>query len=180
MVNVGSTSNEPTTDPTSSTAPPRDDQVKNNNWVDDNLVHLKNSFDVLKEQDSVLEHVIGTTCTPKVISSSSKSTSPSPMKNTPIAEKIWKLEKLIIDGKTTLVDDNGKPIPVADRRRKGNPIYKVGEVVDSDSDDEVFEPNDPMGSYFSSAGGHNELEGYISDDYAALVYDLPVQSHIRG
>ena len=36
-------------------------------------------------------------------------------------------------------------------------------------------PNDPMDSYFSSAGGHNELDGYLSDDYAALVYDLPGQ-----
>ncbi|PWA35537.1 hypothetical protein CTI12_AA608590 [Artemisia annua] len=73
MVNVGSTCNEPTTDPTSGTAPPRDDQVINNNWVDDmNLVDLKNSFDVLKEQDSVLEPVIGITCTPEFISCSSK------------------------------------------------------------------------------------------------------------
>lgn len=47
-------------------------------------------------------------------------------------------------------------------------------MVDSDSDDdEVFEPNDHTGSYFSSAGGVNELEDYISDDYEAQVYDLP-------
>ena len=32
-----------------------------------------------------------------------------------------------------------------------------------------------MDSHFSSAGGHNELEGYFSDDYAAQVYDLPGQ-----
>ncbi|PWA43288.1 Heat shock factor (HSF)-type, DNA-binding [Artemisia annua] len=58
----GSTCNKPTTDPTSSTAPPRDDQVKNNNWVEDiNLVDLKNSFDVLEEQHSVLKPMIGTT-----------------------------------------------------------------------------------------------------------------------
>lgn len=146
----------------------------NNNWVDDtNLVELKNSFDVLKEQHSVLEPVIGTTDIPEVTSSSSKTNSPSPIKTTPIVEKIGKLEQLIIDGKGTLVDDNGKPDPVADGISKGNPFSKVGEVVDSDSDDEVFEPNDPIDSYFSSAGGHNEFEGYLSDDYAAHVYNLP-------
>ena len=176
-VNVGSTScNEPTIDPTSSTAPSRDDQGKNNNWVEDiNFVELKNSFDVLKAQDSVLEPVIGTTDTLEVTSSSSKTTSPSPMMTTPIVEKIGKLEQLIIEGKGTLVDDNGKPVPVADGIRKGNPFSKVGEVVVSESEDEVFEPNDPMDSYFSSAGGHHELEGYLSDDYAAQVFDLPGQ-----
>ncbi|PWA64646.1 zinc knuckle CX2CX4HX4C [Artemisia annua] len=126
----------------------KDVQVKNNNWVEDiNPLDLKKSF---KKRDSVSDPVIGSTCTPEVISSSSKTTSPSPSKHTSIVEKIVKLEKLIIDGKATLLDDNGKPIPVAD-----------------DSDDEVFEPNDPMSSYFSSAGGHNKLEGYLSEDYAA-------------
>ncbi|PWA58171.1 zinc knuckle CX2CX4HX4C [Artemisia annua] len=95
--------------------------------------------------------------------------------STPIAEKIDKLEKLIIDGKGTLVDDNGKPVPVVDGLKKGNPFSKVGDVVVSDSDDEVFEPNDPMNNYLSSAGGHNELEGYFSDDYVAQVLDLPGQ-----
>ena len=47
----------------------------------------------------------------------------------------------------------------------------VGDVVVSDSEDEVDEPND----YLSSAGGYNELEGYLSDDYAAQVLDLPEQ-----
>lgn len=75
------------------------------------------------------------------------------MMTTPIVEKIGKLEQLIIEGKGTLVDDNGKPVPVADGIRKGNPFSKVGEVVVSESEDEVFEPNDPMDSYFSSAGG---------------------------
>ncbi|PWA54532.1 zinc knuckle CX2CX4HX4C [Artemisia annua] len=65
-VNVDSTCNGPNTDPTCSTAPPRDDQVMNNNWVDDtNLVELKNSFDVLKEQHSILEPMIGTAGTPE-------------------------------------------------------------------------------------------------------------------
>ncbi|PWA77824.1 plant lipid transfer protein/Par allergen [Artemisia annua] len=69
-VNVGSACNEPTTDPISSTAPPRDDLGRNNNWVEDiNIVDLKNSFDVLKDKDSVLEPVIGT-ASPEVISSS--------------------------------------------------------------------------------------------------------------
>ncbi|PWA54228.1 receptor-like protein kinase [Artemisia annua] len=63
MVNVGSPSySDPTTGPTSSTAPSQDGQGKNNNLVNViNLVDLKNTFDVLTEQDSVLEPVIGTT-----------------------------------------------------------------------------------------------------------------------
>ena len=69
--------------------------------------------------------------------STSNTTSSSPMKNTPIVEKIGKLEKLITDGKANFVDDNGKPVPVVDGKRKGNPFSKVGEVVVSDSDDEV-------------------------------------------
>ena len=95
--------------------------------------------------------------------------------STPIAEKIDKLEKLIIDGKGTLVDDNGKPVPVVEGIKKGNPFSKVGDVVVSDSDDEVLEPDDTMSNYLSSAGGHNELESYLSDDYAAQVLDLPGQ-----
>ena len=116
---------------------------------------------------------IGTTDSLEGTSSSSKTTSPSPMMTTPIVEKIGKLEQLIIEGKGTLVDDNGKPVPVG--IRKGNPFSKVGEVVVSESEDEMFEPNDPMHNYFSSAGGHNKLEGYLSDDYAAQVNDLPGQ-----
>lgn len=162
-VNVGSTfCNEPTTDLTSSTTPPRDDQGKNNNWVDDiNLVDLKNSFDVLTEQDSVLEPVIGTTCTPEVISSSSKNTSPSPMKNTPIVDKIGKLEKLIIDGKATLVDDDGKPLK--NNKEGSNPFSKVGNVVVSDSeDDEVFD--DHIGSLYSEWKADTGDDNYYDDD----------------
>lgn len=162
-VNVGSTfCNEPTNDLTSSTTPPRDDQGKNNNWVDDiNLVDLKNSFDVLTEQDSVLEPVIGTTCTPEVISSSSKNTSPSPMKNTPIVDKIGKLEKLIIDGKATLVDDDGKPLK--NNKVGSNPFSKVGNVVVSDSeDDEVFD--DHIGSLYSEWKADTGDDNYYDDD----------------
>ena len=35
---------------------------------------------------------------------------------TPIVEKIKKLEKLIIDGKVTLMDDDGKPMKKVDYR----------------------------------------------------------------
>ncbi|GJX77755.1 hypothetical protein Tco_0324566, partial [Tanacetum coccineum] len=49
----------------------------------------------------------------------------SSISTTPIVEKIGKLENLIIDGKITLVDDEGKP------------LKKVDYTNDHDSEDEV-------------------------------------------
>lgn len=157
-VNVGSPScTNSSAGPTSSTAPSQDIQGKNNNWVDDiNLVDLKNSFYVLTEQDSVLKSVIGITCNPQDIPSSSNTTSPSPMKNTPIVEKIGKLEKLIIDEKATLVDGDGKPLKKVDSSTmRGNSFSKVGNVVVSDSNDnEVFD--DHIETLYSRSGGDQE------------------------
>ncbi|GKA39136.1 hypothetical protein Tco_0731687 [Tanacetum coccineum] len=51
---------------------------------------------------------------------------------TPIVDKIGKLEKLIIEGKITLVDDDGKP------------LKKVDYLGDHDSDDEVFSVDNAM------------------------------------
>ena len=50
-------------DLTCSTSPLHDVQGKNNNRVNViNLFYLKNSFDVLNEQDSILERVTDLTC----------------------------------------------------------------------------------------------------------------------
>ncbi|PWA95915.1 histone-fold protein [Artemisia annua] len=139
-------------------------------YIQDDLSDIitKNSFGALSDEQSV--HVMETDSDNEV-DESIEFGKPS----TPIVEKIDKLEKLIIDGKGTLVDNNGKPVPVVDGLRKGNPFSKVGEVVDSDSDNEVLVTNDHMNNNVSSAGGYNELEGYLSDDYAAQVLDLPGQ-----
>ena len=100
--------------------------------------------------------------------------------STPIVEKIGKLEQLIIDGRATLVDDDGHPIqkvvyPTTSSSKRSNPFSKVGEVVVSDSDDEevvnVFDETANL-----SGGGHeheNEYDDYDYDDYSKQIYDLP-------
>lgn len=93
--------------------------------------------------------------------------------STPIVEKIGKLEKLLIDGKATLVDDDGLPIPSTSSTKTVNPFSKVGQVVVSDSDDdEVLNTFDESTNLFG--GGHereNEFDDY--DDYSKQFYDLP-------
>ncbi|PWA45854.1 zinc knuckle CX2CX4HX4C [Artemisia annua] len=92
--------------------------------------------------------------------------------STPIVEKIGKLEKLLIDGRATLVDDNGHPIPSTSATKRGNPFSKVGKIVVSDSEDEVANPFDESANLF---GGGQEFEQEYDDydDYANQVYDLP-------
>lgn len=69
--------------------PSQDVKGMNNNRKDDiNLGDLKNNFDVLAEQDSVLEPVTDNTCKPTYSPSSSSTQPPSTMKSTPIVEKI--------------------------------------------------------------------------------------------
>jgi hypothetical protein len=93
--------------------------------------------------------------------------------STPIVDKISKLEKLLIDGKATLVDDEGHPIPSASVTKRANPFSKVGEVVVSDSEEEeVLNTFDESANLFG--GGHereDELDDY--DDYSKQIYDLP-------
>ncbi|GKD31210.1 hypothetical protein Tco_1241988, partial [Tanacetum coccineum] len=52
---------------------------------------------------------------------------PGSSNTTPIAERIDKLERHILDGKLTFVDDDEKP------------IYKADSTVNADSDSEVKE-----------------------------------------
>ena len=93
--------------------------------------------------------------------------------STPIVEKIGKLEKLLIDGKATLVDDDGLPIPFTSSTKRVNPFSKVGQVVVSDSDDdEVLNTFDESTNLFG--GGYereDEFDDY--DDYSKQFYDLP-------
>ncbi|GJU46669.1 proteasome subunit alpha type-5 [Tanacetum coccineum] len=64
---------------------------------------------------------------------------------TPIVEKIGKIEKLIIDGKVTLLDDNGKPLKNVDYLGDHDSENEV-ESVDNDMNDDYDEDpyNDDM------------------------------------
>ncbi|GJS30171.1 hypothetical protein Tco_0490791, partial [Tanacetum coccineum] len=57
---------------------------------------------------------------------------------TPIVEKIDKIERLIIDGKVTLMDDDGKP------------LTKVDSLDDHDSEDEVASVDNDMANFVTS------------------------------
>ncbi|GKB88864.1 Myb domain protein 4r1 [Tanacetum coccineum] len=57
---------------------------------------------------------------------------------TPIVEKFNKIERLIIDGKVTLMDDEGKP------------LKKVNSSGDYDSEDEVESVDNEMESFFAT------------------------------
>ena len=86
---------------------------------------------------------------------------------TPMVEKIGKIEKLIIEGKATLVDGDGKPLKKVDS--SGNPFSKVGNVVVSDSEDEV----DEVVSYGGGQDYEADFDGYDYDDFESQIYDLP-------
>jgi hypothetical protein len=81
-------------------------------------------------------------------------------------------QKLLIDGKATLLDDDGHPIPSTSSTKRANPFSKVGEVVVSDSDDdEVLNTFNESKNLFG--GGHkceDEFDDY--DDYSKQIYDL--------
>ncbi|GKB55844.1 putative reverse transcriptase domain-containing protein, partial [Tanacetum coccineum] len=61
----------------------------------------------------------------------------------PIIEKIDKIEKLIIDGKVTLVDDEGKP------------LEKVASLCDYDSEDKVASVDNEMACFLAKKYGYN-------------------------
>ncbi|GKA55511.1 hypothetical protein Tco_0754583 [Tanacetum coccineum] len=91
------------------------------------------------------------------------SSSPS---TTPIIEKINKIEKLIVDGKVTLVDDEGKP------------LEKVVSSGDYDSEDEVASVDNEMASFLAKKDGYGTQslleqwkEYYENDDYEYDPYD---------
>ncbi|GJZ33198.1 hypothetical protein Tco_0578634 [Tanacetum coccineum] len=94
------------------------------------------------------------------------SSSPS---TTLIIEKIDKIEKLIIDGKVTLVDDEGKP------------LEKVDYLGNYDSEDEVASVDNEMASFFAKKDGYGTQslleqwkESYKNDDseYDPYDYDM--------
>ncbi|GKF33440.1 hypothetical protein Tco_0106640, partial [Tanacetum coccineum] len=64
--------------------------------------------------------------------------SSSPSTTTPIIEKINKMENLIIDGKSILVDNEGKPL----------------SKVDDDSEDEVATVDNEMIGFLAKEDGY--------------------------
>ncbi|GJY61827.1 hypothetical protein Tco_0462484 [Tanacetum coccineum] len=62
----------------------------------------------------------------------------SSISTTPIIEKIDKIERIIIDGKVTLVDDEGKP------------LTRVDSSGDHDSEDEVASVDNDMANFLAS------------------------------
>nr|GEU50883.1 hypothetical protein [Tanacetum cinerariifolium] len=85
---------------------------------------------------------------------------------TPIIEKFDKTEKLIIDGKVTLVDDEGKL------------LEKVASSCDYDSEDEVVSVNNEMASFLAKKDGYGIqsllekwTKSYKNADYGYDPYD---------
>ncbi|GJV25551.1 hypothetical protein Tco_1378246 [Tanacetum coccineum] len=85
---------------------------------------------------------------------------------THVIEKIDKIEKLIIDGKVTLVDDEGKP------------LEKVDYSGDYDSEDEVASVDNEMASFLAKKDGYGTQslleqwkESYENGDYEYDPYD---------
>ncbi|GJR31090.1 hypothetical protein Tco_1107322 [Tanacetum coccineum] len=91
----------------------------------------------------------------------------SSLSTTPIVEKIDKIEKRIIDGQVTLVDDEGKP------------MEKVDYLGDHDSEDEVASIDNDMANFLASENvgyGNNSLleqwrDSYGNGDYNFDPYD---------
>ncbi|GJS41688.1 retrotransposon protein, putative, ty1-copia subclass [Tanacetum coccineum] len=82
---------------------------------------------------------------------------------TPILEKIYKIEKLIIDGKVTLVDDEGKP------------LEKVAYLSDYDSEDEVASVDNEMANFLAKKDGYGHD---IPDKLQAICNKLDIT--VRG
>ncbi|GJU53065.1 hypothetical protein Tco_1226779 [Tanacetum coccineum] len=91
----------------------------------------------------------------------------SNISTTPIVEKIRKLEQLVIDGKGTLVDDDGKP------------MKRVDYSGDHDSDDEVCSLDNDMAHFMATEmvgfGTQSLLkkckDSYVNGDYDEDPYD---------
>ncbi|GKA51709.1 retrotransposon protein, putative, ty1-copia subclass [Tanacetum coccineum] len=134
-------------------------------------VSNSNPFDVLNSVDWELGTNVGTSNLASNGANSSGSSfwnvETSSTSTTPIVDKIWKLEKLIIDGKVTLVDDDGKP------------LKKVDYPGDHDSKDEVESVDNDMARSMASErvgfGTKSLLEqwrdSYENDDYDEDPYD---------
>ncbi|GJY74101.1 hypothetical protein Tco_0478532, partial [Tanacetum coccineum] len=86
---------------------------------------------------------------------------------TPIIKKIDKMERLIIDGKITLVDDEGKPLTKVDYSGDHDSEDKVASV---DNDMEIFLALKNVG-YGTNSLLEQWKESYVNGDYDFDPYD---------
>jgi hypothetical protein len=78
---------------------------------------------------------------------------------------------------------NSSFYPSTSANKRTNPFSKVGEIVDSDSEEEVLNTFDesanlfdmPMGTFSSTGGGGDQEDYYDYDDFTDKLYDLPGQ-----
>ncbi|GKC83811.1 retrotransposon protein, putative, ty1-copia subclass, partial [Tanacetum coccineum] len=130
-------------------------------------VSNSNSFDVLNLVDN--DEELGTNGGTSNLASNGANSSgsfwnveTSSISTTPIIDKIGKIEKLIIDGKVTLVDDDGKP------------LKKVDYPGDHYSEDEVESVDNDMARSMASErvdfGTQSLLEQWM-DSYENSDYD---------
>ncbi|GKC04038.1 putative reverse transcriptase domain-containing protein [Tanacetum coccineum] len=109
-------------------------------------VSNSNPFDVLTSVENDVE--LGTNGGTLNLASQATNSSGSSFWNvdaispstTPVTEKIDKIEKLIIKGKVTLMDDDGKP------------LKKVDSSCDNDSEDEVASVDNDMAKFLAKKG----------------------------
>ncbi|GJR58766.1 hypothetical protein Tco_1500928 [Tanacetum coccineum] len=135
-------------------------------------VSKSNPFEVLTsiENDMELGTNGGTTNLANQVTNSSGSSfwnvDASSLSTTPIVEKIYKIENLIIEGKVTLIDDEGKP------------LEKVASSCEYDSEDEVASVDNEMANFLSKKDGYGTqsllerwTESYENADYEYDPYD---------
>nr|GEU61594.1 retrovirus-related Pol polyprotein from transposon TNT 1-94 [Tanacetum cinerariifolium] len=136
-------------------------------------VNNSNPFDVLNSVENDVD--LGTNGGTSNLASKKANCSRSSFSNvessststTPIAKKIDKMERIIIDGKVTLVDDEGKP------------LTRVAFLGDHDCADEVASVDYDMANFLASKKvgyGANSLleqlkESYVNGDYDFNPYD---------
>ncbi|GKC39278.1 reverse transcriptase domain-containing protein [Tanacetum coccineum] len=131
-------------------------------------VSKSNSFDVLNSVENEVD--VGTNGGTLNLASKKANSSGSSFWNvdsgstniTPIIEKIDKMERLIIDGMDTLVDDEGKP------------LTRIDSSGDHDRVDEVASVDNDMANFMASKNvgyGTNSLLEQLKESYGNEEYD---------
>ncbi|GKB35235.1 hypothetical protein Tco_0880177, partial [Tanacetum coccineum] len=138
-------------------------------------VSKSNPFDVLTLVENDVE--LGTNGGTSNLASQATNSSGSSFWNvdasspctTPVTEKIDKIEKLIIEGKVTLMDDDGKP------------LKKVDSSCDNDSEDEVASVDNDMAKFLAKKGWlwFESLRGGCPSRWESVRF-CPIDASIRG